>query len=269
MRGIRMLILVCLGSLVLAGAASGQTVPIPGMPCSATANMSFATIKGTFTQNYGGGTSCAGGVGQKTLDVVPQVFNVVNGKPIWFNISLVGLYQGPTPINPLRLSGSRAAVASHRYRVLVYGQTTLNGKTSSATACAGVCSGSPRLTINQSDINTPFGPTTAAISGTPCSVSEFGPTFALVNGSFIMTYAGHMSCNRSTSGKNLTVGAQVQNGSRFFTITGSTLSTTGGSPFGLSLSTARSAFLGHGYRIFATGTVQGKTARATGRTSAP
>ena len=269
MKGIRMLIVVCLGSLVLAGAASGQTVPIPGMPCSATANQSFATVNGTFTQNYSGGTSCAGGVGQKTLDVVPQVFNVVNGTPIWFNISLVGLYQGPTPINPLRLSGSRAAVASHQYRVLVYGQIALNGKTRSATACAGVCSGSPRLTIDQSDINTPFGPATAAISGTRCSVTEVGPTFALVNGSYIMTYEGDVSCNRSTSGKSLTIGAQVQNGSRFFTITGSTLSTTGGSPFGLSLFTARSAFLGHGYRIFAAGTVQGKTATATGKTSAP
>ena len=143
MKEVRMLIVVCLGSLVLAGAASAQTVSIPGMPCSATASQSFATVNGTFTQNYGGGTSCAGGVGQKTLDVVPQVFNVVNGKPIWFNVSLVGAYQGPTPINPLRLSGSRAAVASHQYRVLVYGQITLNGKTSSATACAGTCSGSP------------------------------------------------------------------------------------------------------------------------------
>jgi hypothetical protein len=57
MKGIRMLIVVCLGSLVLAGAASAQTVPIPGMPCSATANQSFATVNGTFTQNYSGGTS--------------------------------------------------------------------------------------------------------------------------------------------------------------------------------------------------------------------
>jgi len=281
MKSIRAVGAACLGSLVFAGTATAQTViqtrtvQMSGVACSVTAWEYFQTVTGTYIQQYGGGTSCAGGVGvaRKTLDVVPQVFNLVNGEPIWFNLSGFGLYQGPTPISPLRLAGSRTAVSTHVYRNLVYGQVTLsNGKTFSATACSSCSNESPTLTITQSDINTPFGPTTQTIPRTGCWVTEFGPTFAIVNSSYIMTYSGNVGCNTSAPLSTLTIGAQVANGypkTIYYMISGSTLSTTGSGLYRLSVYTGRTAYLGHGYRIFATGTVQSKTATATGKTSGP
>ena len=96
-----------------------------GTQCSVTAWDYFTTLDGVYKMEYGGGTSCAGNVGQKTLDVVPQVFNLVNGQPLWFSIGGHGLFQGPTPVSPLRLSGARTAVPTHLYRLLAYGYVLL------------------------------------------------------------------------------------------------------------------------------------------------
>lgn len=279
---IRALGAACVVALVCAGGAAAQapvlqtqTVQMAGIPCSVTAWEYFSAASKTFTQQYGGGTSCAASVGiaQKTLDVVPQVFNVVNSEPIWFNLGGYGLYQGPVPISPLRLAGSRPAVPSHLYRNLVYGQVTLSsGKTFVATACSNCTGKPPTLRISQSDINTPFGPQTKPIPGSSCSVTEFGPTFAIVNNGSIMTYSGTVSCNSSATARTLTIGAQVANGypnTVYHTITGSTLAITGRGLYGLSSYTGRTAYTGHGYRIFATGIVGGKTATATGKTSGP
>jgi hypothetical protein len=145
------LVLACAGSLALATGAAAQaptlherTMQIPGTQCSVTAWDYFTTVNGTYTMEYGGGTSCAGNVGRRTLNVVPQVFNLVNGEPLWFSIGGDGLYQGPTPMSPLRLSGSRTAGPSHIYRLLAYGQVMLpNGNTSPVTVCAWVRARSP------------------------------------------------------------------------------------------------------------------------------
>lgn len=48
--------------------------------------------------SYGGGVSCAGGVGQKTVNVFPEVGNAVDGQPHWYVIGGIGLYHGPTPV---------------------------------------------------------------------------------------------------------------------------------------------------------------------------
>jgi hypothetical protein len=265
-RSIRSLTLACLGLLALAGTASANTSPpkspvtksLPGMPCSVTATFTLSRDKGTM--DYGGGVSCAGGVGAKTIDVVPQVYNVVNGKRLWFNISLVGLYQGPTPTNPVRLGGATTYVASHTYRLLVYGRVTMpDGRSSSATVCSA-CTGSPQLSIAASSTYHAQPPTATAVNGIPCSVGQSGLGFTLVNGSYVVNYGAFISCDTDAGKRALTICAQVVNRINgkdvWFTISGSCLAQGPASANALSLRTARTAYLGHGYRIMASTTVQ-------------
>lgn len=147
---------------------------------------------------YQGGTSCAGGVGVKTIDVVPQVFNRINGKALWFNISLAGLYQGPVPGNPLRLSGTRAAVAGHSYRVLVAARVVLpDGHIGTATACAGAdCARFPVLSLQPSFTFQARPSSEALIRNVPCILGQNGLTFNLVNGSYVVDYGGYSLCTR-------------------------------------------------------------------------
>lgn len=82
---LRSLILAFSGTLLLAAASANAasmspvTKPLPGVPCSVTAKLA----ESSGVMSYGGGVSCAKGVGQKTLDVVPQVYRVVNGHKLW------------------------------------------------------------------------------------------------------------------------------------------------------------------------------------------
>ena len=72
----RAVILASLGSLLLAAAAAANSSPpqspvtkqLTGMSCSISAPFSLTSATGTMS--YRGGVSCAGGAGQKTLDVV-------------------------------------------------------------------------------------------------------------------------------------------------------------------------------------------------------
>ena len=266
-RTIRSLTLALVGSLALAATASANTsVPnspvtksLPGVPCSVTAT--FTLSSSTRTMTYGGGVSCAGGVGAKTIDVVPQVYNVVNGKPLWFSISLVGLYQGPTPVNPLRLTGTTTYVPSHTYRLLVYGKVTMpDGRSSSATVCSA-CTGSPQLSIGASSTYNAQPPTAVQVNGVPCTLGQNGLVFTLVNGSYVMNYGAFSACGGINTGKrSLTICAQVVNRINgkdvWFTISGSCLSQGPAPPNPLGLRTARTAYLGHGYRVMASTTVQ-------------
>ena len=95
-RFVCVVVLGCLGPLALAGVASASsglpqpstTRQLPGVPCSVTAyGLAFSGQGKNLSMNYAGGLSCSGGTGQKTIDVVPQVFNVVNGHQLWFSIT--------------------------------------------------------------------------------------------------------------------------------------------------------------------------------------
>ncbi len=278
-RWVRGLILAFGGMLILAGpAAATQSVTrqLSGIPCSVTSSYTF--YLSARAMSYAGGVSCAGGAGQKVLNVVPQVYNVVNGKPLWFNISAAGLYQGPTPVSPLRLGADRTAVVGHVYRVLAYGRVTLpNGKTAWATACSGTCSGSPELSIIGTNRYAPQAPTTVKVGGSPCYVTEDGPVFTLVNGSYVMSYAGRLVCTNASGNMSLSIAAEAAgsgaNRGRYFTIAGSALSAGPTSHSLVALNTGRTAYLGHGYRTRARATVTYKgrsyTATAYSRTFAP
>ena len=280
MKYVRSLFLACVGLLVFSAGATAQsptlherTVQMPGVSCSVTAWDSFTTVRGVYTMNYGGGTSCANGVGRRTLDVVPQVFNLVNGKPLWFSIGGEGLFQGPTPVSPLRLSRARTAVRGHVYRVLVYGQVTMpNGKTTSVTACAQCQGTQPTLSITPASgwVYTWPGKS-APLSGVPCSVTLFETRFPYINSTEVMDYGGVMFCTPSFGGqRRLDIAAQAlghapSGGLTYYMITGSTLSAGPSSNPYLELETARTVYIGHPYRIKVTGTVtrKGKTTTAT------
>ncbi|MGO9883312.1 MAG: hypothetical protein ACLPV4_09890 [Solirubrobacteraceae bacterium] len=230
---------------------------------------------GTPSMSYGGGVSCAGGVGQKTVNVVPEVGKAVNGQQHWYVIGGIGLYQGPTPVNPLRVSGTTSFVAGHVYRLLVYGGVTLpDGRTSSMTICSGCAPSTsplPTLRVTGYDRNEPFPPRTVpikGIAGLSCSVTEFGPVFKIVNLTYVDTYAGSTSCfgAKNVGQRTLTICAQVSNRSAgktaWYTIAGSCLSNklTATSP--VYLTTGRTAYQGHGYRIKASATVKYATSSA-------
>lgn len=247
-----------------AGAATSSTAQLPGVPCSVTAQFSSSGP----TLSFQGGTSCAGGAGAKTIDVVPQVFNRINGKALWFNMSLAGLYQGPTPGNPVRLSGTRAAVAGHSYRVLVAARVVLpDGRVGSATACAGSdCSRFPVLALQPSFTFRAQPSSEALIRNVPCILGQNGLTFNLVNGSYVLDYGGYSLCTREAkvSRRELTVCAQVANHASgktvWFTIAGSCTTQSGTTTAALTVHTARAAYLGHGYRINAVLTVRAAAA---------
>lgn len=277
-RFLRVVLLGCLGSLALAGVASASTgLPqpsttgqLPGVPCSVTAyGLAFSGQDKNVSMNYAGGLSCSGGTGQKTIDVVPQVFNVVNGHQLWFSIGAAGLYQGPTPANPLRVSGSASAVASHIYRLVVFARVTMpNGHTASTTVCSG-CSAHasgppPTLTISQYDIYMPDRPRSVAMKGLPkgvsCEVFEYGIVFSVVNNSYVMSYAGNTVCSGTTGQLSTKICTQTSNRSGgklvWYTVSGSCLSQKLTAADHVYLGTARTAYLGHGYRIMVTGTAK-------------
>jgi hypothetical protein len=236
-----------------ADAATSSTAQLPGAPCSVTAELPAPGE----TMSFRGGTSCAGGVGVKTIDVVPQVFKGSTGKALWFNISLAGHYQGPVAGNPLRLSGTRAAVAGHSYRVLVAARVVLpDGRVASATACAGTdCARFPVLSLQPSFTYRARPSSEALIRKVPCILGQNGLTFNLVNGSYVLDYGGYSLCTHEAevSRRELTVCAQVANRTSgtnvWFTIAGSctTQSVTTTGP--LTVHTGRTAYLGHTYRV--------------------
>lgn len=93
------------------------TVQASGYPCSVTAYGPTFNFKGSvWNQNYGGGVSCAGGVGDKTLTIYDQVLGP-DGRT-WFTISGSTFTAGPTSVHPLRMIQNRAAFLGHAYRAV-------------------------------------------------------------------------------------------------------------------------------------------------------
>lgn len=94
------------------------TVQAATKQCSVTAyGPTFRTpadFRGAWTQFYGAGTSCQGGVGVKKLTVSDQVLGP-DGKT-WFTITGSTHTVGPTGANPVHLIYNRIAVLGHVYR---------------------------------------------------------------------------------------------------------------------------------------------------------
>lgn len=93
------------------------TVQAQNYPCSVTAyGPTFNNNSAAWSQNYGGGTSCAHGVGRKMLTVFTQVLGG-NGHT-WFTIKGSRFTAGPTDGNPLRTIRHRPAYLGHAYRTV-------------------------------------------------------------------------------------------------------------------------------------------------------
>lgn len=93
------------------------TVHADGYPCSVTAyGPTFRSRSHRWTQHYGGGTSCAGGVGVKTLTIYDQVMGHDNRT--WYTISGSTFTAGPTSVNPVHMIRYRRAYLGHAYRAV-------------------------------------------------------------------------------------------------------------------------------------------------------
>jgi hypothetical protein len=94
------------------------TIHAPNYPCSATAyGPTFHSSASGWTQDYGGGTSCAGGVGTKSVTVYEQVLG--QDGHTWYTIAGSRFTAGPINGNPLRTWGDRPAYLGHGYRTVV------------------------------------------------------------------------------------------------------------------------------------------------------
>lgn len=93
------------------------TVHASHFPCSVTVYGPTFNSKGSnWSQDYGGGTSCSGGVGEKTLKIYDQVLGQ-NGHT-WFTLSGSTFTTGPSKANPVRMKRNRSAELGHNYRAV-------------------------------------------------------------------------------------------------------------------------------------------------------
>src|ERR1035441_6571559 len=104
--------------------------------------------------------------------------------------------------------------------------------------------------------NNPAEPeTTKQLPGTPCFVYQGGLDFTGVNGTYVVNYNGYAACRgqQIPAHPRLTLCVQVSgrvNGKNaWFTINGSCMSAASATSDTVVLSTARTAFIGHGYRL--------------------
>ena len=96
---------------------SPVTVQANGYPCSVTAYGPTFNHKGAvWNQNYGAGTSCTRGLGQKSLTILDQVLGP-DGHT-WFTITGSAFTPGTTNANPLRAIRNRPAFLGHVYRTV-------------------------------------------------------------------------------------------------------------------------------------------------------
>jgi hypothetical protein len=235
------------------------------VPCSVSAT--FHLNRAAKTMSYGGSIQCTG-AGEKTIDVVPQVSRVIAGRRHWFNVTLAGRYEGPTPAEPLEVSDRRSYSPGHTYRLLVYGGvTTANGHLSSVTVCSGCAGSVPSLRISPSNTFHARPATSARVPGTACKLTQNGLVFTLVNGSYVVNYGARTACGGGAVRRTVTACVQVVNRIQgrnvWFTDLGSCISTRPTTAEPAQIHTAETAYLGHGYRIMARSTVtQGSVTRS-------
>jgi hypothetical protein len=119
------------------------TVHAKNYPCSVTAyGPTFHSHRAGWTQDYGGGVSCASGVGTKMLTISDQVLG--QDGHTWHTISGSTFTAGPIDGNPLRMIRKRPAYLGHAYRVLATANLVVpNGH----AGCSLTNTCSQRLTI--------------------------------------------------------------------------------------------------------------------------
>lgn len=144
--------------------------------------------------------------------------------------------------------------------------TLPNGQLASTTACSG-CSGAPpstspdTLRIRQVGSYQAQPGKTVAVPGVPCWLAQEGLEFAAVNNTYILNYNGYSGCGTAANVTRMKVSIAVQvSGSldgkaTWFTINGSSLDTGTRSVTLLGLASARTVYIGHGYRTKASVTV--------------
>lgn len=125
-------------------------------PCSVTAyGPTFHTpadAAGAWTQDYGAGTSCRGGVGTKTLTVYDQV---QGAKGVWFTIAGSQVTVGPTTHNPVHIIRTRMAVPGHTYRTVALAHLVVpNGFAGCSLHHPPAC----QETIDIKAVSTPIAP---------------------------------------------------------------------------------------------------------------
>jgi hypothetical protein len=76
----------------------------------------FHSHRTGWTHDYGGGASCAGGVGAKKLTVLTQVLG--RDGHSWYTVSGSKFSAGPAQANPLRTISTRPAYLGHAYRTV-------------------------------------------------------------------------------------------------------------------------------------------------------
>jgi hypothetical protein len=95
------------------------TVQQGNWACSVTAYGATLGVKpGNWFMYYGGGTSCARGIGQKSLTVYVEVMGTTSGKAHWYTVWGTGLTTGPSSAVHVRLINTRQAYLGHEYRVV-------------------------------------------------------------------------------------------------------------------------------------------------------
>jgi hypothetical protein len=99
-----------------------------------------------------------------------------------------------------------------------------------------------------------YPPVTVQAPNYPCSLTAYGPTFHSVSSGWTQDFGGGTSCSHGIGSKTLTTYDQVlgQDGHRWFTVVGSTVSNGPTDVNPLRMIHSRSASLGHAYRTVAT-----------------
>jgi hypothetical protein len=120
------------------------TVHARNYPCSLTAyGATFHSHRSGWTQDYGGGVSCAAGVGEKTLTISDQVLGQ-DGRT-WHTIIGSTFTNGPIQQNPLRMIRNRPAYLGHAYRVVTTAKLVVpNGH--AGCSLTNTCSQTIRIT---------------------------------------------------------------------------------------------------------------------------
>jgi hypothetical protein len=149
----------------------------------------------------------------------------------------------------------------------VFGEVrSANGHVATATVCTGCSSLPPGFGITPRNVF--HEPATAAhLAGTSCTLTQTGLVFTLVNGSYVVNYGARTDCGGAAARRSVTTCVQVAHRSSghnvWFTVSGSCLSTGPTTADPAAVSTARTAQLGHGYRVMARTTVtQGTITRS-------